>query len=106
MTDLYPLAVIGVVSIVTFTLRAVPFLLFGHKPLPKSIQYLGTVLPPAIMTILVLYCIRSIDLSSRPYGLPEIISCIVVAALQIFRSNMYLSIISGTLCYMMLIKLI
>ncbi len=83
-----------------------PFLLFGHKQLPKSIQYLGTVLPPAIMTILVLYCIRNIDLSNRPYGLPEIISCVMVAVLQIFKNNMYLSIISGTLCYMMLIRLI
>ena len=60
---IYPLAVIGVIAVVTWALRAFPFLLFGNRPLPKVIRYLGKALPPAIMTVLVIYCLRDISFS-------------------------------------------
>jgi len=63
---LYPMAVIAVVAIVTWILRAFPFLLFGNRPLPKAILYLGKVLPPAIMTVLVIYCLRDISFAGHP----------------------------------------
>ena len=49
---IYPLAVIGVIAVVTWALRAFPFLLFGNRPLPKVIRYLGKALPPAIMSVI------------------------------------------------------
>lgn len=101
---LYPLAAIGVVALVTWALRAVPFALFGKRPLPKIMKYLGDVLPPAIMTILVVYCLRGTSFSSFPHGIPEGVSALLVALLQIIRKNMYLSIIAGTVCYMILIR--
>ena len=64
---LYPMAVIAVVAIVTWILRAFPFLLFGNRPLPKTILYLGKVLPPAIMTVLVIYCLRDISFTRMEY---------------------------------------
>ncbi len=101
----YPIAVIGVVAAVTWALRAFPFLLFGSRPLPRMIRYLGKALPPAIMTVLVIYCLRDISLSQSPYGFPELAACALVIVLQIIRKNMYLSIISGTACYMLLIRM-
>ena len=62
---LYPIAVIGVVAAVTWALRAFPFLLFGNRPLPKVVRYLGKALPPAIMTVLVIYCLRDTHSVSR-----------------------------------------
>lgn len=103
---LYPAAVIAVVAVVTWSLRAVPFLIFGNRPLPKVMQYLGKTLPPAIMTILVLYCLRNTDVIHSPFGIPELTACCLVVCLQILRSNMYLSIISGTVCYMILIRIL
>ncbi len=102
----YPVAVISVIAIVTWLLRAFPFLLFGRRALPKIIQYLGRVLPPAIMTVLVIYCLRNTSFSETPYGIPELISCALVVILQIVRKNMYLSIIAGTICYMLLIRVL
>ena len=102
----YPVAVIGVIAIVTWALRAFPFLLFGRRPLPKTVQYLGRVLPPAIMTVLVIYCLRNTAFGEAPYGLPELIACALVVILQSVRKNMYLSIIAGTVCYMVLIRVI
>ena len=103
---LYPLAVIGVAAAVTGALRAFPFLLFGGRPLPKVIRYLGRALPPAIMTVLVIYCLRDTAFSRAPYGVPELAACALVVILQATRKNMYLSIIAGTLCYMLLIRVL
>jgi len=101
---IYPLAVIGVIAVVTWALRAFPFLLFGNRPLPKVIRYLGRALPPAIMTVLVIYCLRDISFSQSPFGIPELAACALVVILQAVRKNMYLSIIAGTVCYMVLIR--
>ena len=101
---IYPLAVIGVIAVVTWALRAFPFLLFGNRPLPKVIRYLGKALPPAIMTVLVIYCLRDISFSQSPFGIPELAACALVVILQALRKNMYLSIIAGTVCYMILIR--
>ena len=96
--------VIGVIAVVTWALRAFPFLLFGNRPLPKVIRYLGKALPPAIMTVLVIYCLRDISFSQSPFGIPELAACALVVILQAVRKNMYLSIIAGTVCYMVLIR--
>ena len=101
---MYPIAVIGVIAVVTWVLRAFPFLLFGNRPLPKVIRYLGKALPPAIMTVLVIYCLRDISFSQSPFGIPELAACALVVILQAVRKNMYLSIIAGTVCYMALIR--
>lgn len=103
---LYPVAVIAVVAAVTFALRAFPFILFSGRPLPDTVRYLGDVLPPAIMTILVVYCLRGTNVAEAPHGLPELIACALVALLQIVRKNMYLSIVAGTIAYMILIRVL
>ena len=45
--------VIAVITAVTVLTRALPFIAFGKKELPATVKYLGNVLPPAIMVILV-----------------------------------------------------
>ena len=103
---IYPIAVIGVIALVTWALRAFPFLLFGSRPLPKTVQYLGRALPPAIMTVLVIYCLRNTAFDRFPFGIPELAACALVTLLQIVKKNMYLSIIAGTVCYMVLIRVL
>jgi branched-subunit amino acid transport protein AzlD len=103
---LYSISAIAVVALVTWGLRAAPFLLFGNRPLPKTMRYLGKALPPAIMTVLVIYCLRNTSFDHSPFGIPELASCTLVALLQIVKKNMYLSIIAGTVCYMILIRVL
>lgn len=102
----YPAAAIGVIALVTWGLRAFPFLIFSGRPLPPAVRYLGRVLPPAIMTALVVYCLRDTSFLQSPYGIPEALSCILVVVLQSTRKNMYLSILAGTVCYMVLLRLL
>ncbi len=78
----YSIAAIGVAAAVTWALRAFPFLLFGNRPLPKVIRYLGKALPPAIMTVLVVYCLRDTAVGQSPYGIPELAACLLVVILQ------------------------
>ena len=85
--------------------RGLPYLLFGgKKDMPKTVSYLGNVLPAAIMIILVVYFLRNISFIAFPHGLPELISVAIVIAMQLWKKNNILSIIAGTVCYMILIR--
>ena len=89
----------------TVATRFLPFLLLGDKrQTPPFIAYLGKVLPFAIMGMLVVYCLKDISLLRKPFGLPEIISCVVVAALHVWKRNSLFSIGGGTVCYMLLVQ--
>ena len=106
-TILYSLAIILVVALVTATLRFIPFFIFsGSRPVPKFVTYLGRVLPYAIMAMLVVYCLKGISFTKAPFAIPEILSVVLVAILHAWRRNTLFSIISGTICYMVLIQFV
>ena len=89
---------------VTMLLRFLPFLIFGERQTPKYIDYLGKVLPYAIMGMLVVYCLKGMTFTSAPFGIPEIIAVAVTAGLHIWKRNTLISSICGTVCYMLLIQ--
>lgn len=96
---------IAVVAFITLFLRAAPFMLFsGKRGTPKVITYLGSVLPFAIIAALVVYCLRSTDFTTAPYGIPGLVSVVVVALLHIWKKNTLISILGGTVLYMVLIR--
>ena len=98
---------VGTSALVIAATRFLPFLIFGEKrKTPPVIEYLGTVLPCAIMGMLVVYCLKDISFLRSPYGLPELIACCVVAALHVWKRNSLLSIGGGTVCYMLLVQLV
>ena len=91
----------------TMITRFLPFLIFpAGKETPKYIQYVGKVLPAAVFGLLVVYCLRSVDLFSGSHGLPEAISIALVIALHVWKRQMLLSIAGGTVCYMLLVQLV
>lgn len=96
--------IIGIIAITTATTRGLPYLLFAKKGPPQIIVYLGTVLPAAIMTILVVYCLRGTKFTVYPYGIAEVISVFIVAVMQFRSKNTLVSIFTGTACYMILIR--
>ena len=99
------LAIILVVGITTFATRVIPFLLFPKgKEIPKTIQYLGKVLTPAVIGMLVVYCLKNMSFVKHPFGIPEVVSVLVVALLHIWKRNNLLSIGVGTVLYMVLIQ--
>lgn len=102
--------VIGMIvlsAIVTFSTRLIPFLMFGRKRnVPEAVTYLGKVLPPAIIITLIVYCVRTVDFTIFPRGIPEFIAIAIVAGLHLWKRNNLLSIGVGTVCYMVLVQVI
>lgn len=99
------LLMIFVVAVTTFATRAVPFLVFPKgKEIPKVVQYLGKVLTPAIIGMLVVYCLKNTKVFSAPFCMSELISVGTVVILHIWKRNNLLSIGVGTILYMFLIQ--
>ena len=63
-------------------------------------------LPCAIMGMLVVYCLKDVTPLAWPYGIPELLSCGLVAVLHIWKRNSLLSIGGGTIFYMLLVQLV
>ena len=96
---------VAVMALVTMALRFLPFLVFRKKT-PPYIEYLGKVLPAAIMGMLVVYCLKDVNITAAPYGLPELLAVGCVVGMQVWKRNSILSILAGTAVYMLLLRLI
>ena len=96
---------IAIMAIVTMLLRFLPFIVF-RKSVPPFISYLGQVLPSAIIGMLVIYCLKDVTWTAAPFGAPELIASACVVRLQIWRRNTLISILGGTVIYMLLIQLV
>lgn len=107
MNNAYVLSMVAVAALVTAGLRFAPFLIFGKgRQTPPIITYLGKVLPFAIMGMLVVYCMKDVSFFTAPYGIPELLGCVIVALLHIWKRNTLLSIGVGTVSYMLMVQFI
>ena len=105
MTTMQIAALVAVMAAVTFLTRALPFLLFGRggDP-PKVVLYLGRFLPPAVIAMLIVYCYRGLSLAQVGGWAPGLIAGTAVVLLHIWRKNNMLSIVGGTILYMVLVQ--
>ena len=107
MTILHQAITIFLCALGTMLTRFLPFLVFNpKKPTPKYIQYLGSALPGAIFGMLVVYCLRGVDLLGPTHGLPELLAGAAVVGLHLWKRQMLLSIAGGTICYMLLVQFV
>ena len=107
--NFYIAAVIAVTAAVTIGLRAFPFVLFSSgKKCPPVITYIGKVLAPAAIAMLVVYCLFSVysskSFSGGGYGIPEAAASLTVILLHLWKRNPLLSIIAGTFVYMLVLQ--
>lgn len=107
MPDMHSIWIVIVATLVTMATRFLPFLVFGNsRKTPKIITYLGKVLPYAIMGMLVVYCLKDVSFLSYPYGIPELLGCVLVALLHLWKRNSLLSIGVGTVFYMVMVQVV
>ena len=99
------IASIAVMAVVTFLTRALPFLLFdrGDHP-PKLVLYLGQVLPPAIIAMLIVYCLKGISFASPAGWVPSLLAGGAAVVLHLWKGNDLLSIFGATVLYMVLVQ--
>lgn len=101
----YSILLVAVASLLTIFLRAVPFLLFsGSRKMPPIVKKITADLPPAIMAVLVIYCIKDSFSSFNYTTLATLIAVVVVVLLHLLKKNMLLSIFGGTAVYMICIR--
>ena len=99
------IAAIAVMAVVTFLTRALPFLLFGRgNRVPGVVVYLGKYLPPAVIAMLIVYCLRGVSFAAASGWLPSLIAAAAVVVLHLWRKNNLLSILGGTVIYMVLVQ--
>ena len=98
---------IALMTLATQITRFLPFLVFGRGRKPSAtVLYLGRALPPAMLSLLVVYCVKGVRVGVYPHGLPELIACAAVALLQLWKRNYLLSIFAGTALYMALLQFV
>ena len=97
-------AIIAVCALCTFLERYLPFALFERREVPPVVRYLGKILPMAVITTLVVYCMRGTDFSSAATAVPQLLAAAFTALVHLWRRNTLLSIFGGTLCYMLLVQ--
>lgn len=106
-SPMYLVLIIAVAARCNFFTRAFPFLLFsGGDKLPSSVEYLGKYLPPCVMMVLVVYCLKGMTFASLGGFLPEIIAVVLVVMLHLWKRNNLISIAGGTIIYMFLIQVV
>ena len=107
MPTAHRIAIIAVMAAVTIFIRFFPFVVFGRgKQTPPFLMYLGQVLPAAAMALLVVYALKGVSVTTSPYGIPELIAVLLTAALQYWKGNTLVSVICGTVCYMILVQMV
>lgn len=105
LTTLQTLITISVIILGTIFTRFIPFVLFPpSKKTPQFIEYLGTVLPYCTISLLVVYCLKSVCITEMPFALPEVISILFIIFIHKLLHNTLLSIGGGTLIYMILVQ--
>lgn len=90
----------------TMVTRFLSFLIFpeGKEP-PEFIQYLGKVLPYAVIGLLVIYCLKDVP-GSGTYGIPEFLAIAFIVFLHRWKKSILLSIGGGTVFYMLLVQFV
>lgn len=105
LTTVETLIMIGAIALGTMCTRFLPFLLFpDNKEIPSYVVYLGKVLPYAVISLLVVYCLKGVKILEKPYAIPEAVAIISITLLHMWKRNSLLSIGCGTIIYMILVQ--
>ncbi len=107
--DLDIFLIILTVSVVTVILRVTPFVVMDKLSSNQYLKYIGAKMPVGIMVLLVVYTFLHIDFSTSPYGIPQVVSSLVVFAAYWYSKNalvaigvglgVHLSIVNYTLLF-------
>ncbi len=107
LTPLQTLGMIVAVAAGCALTRFLPFWLFPeNKTVPPVVAFLGSALPPAMMGLLVVYCLKGVNVVTPPHGIPEAVALGCIVLLHGWKRNVLLSIGGGTAVFMVLTRLL
>ena len=94
-----------IAALVIFGTRLFPFALFSKREPPSILRFIEKYIPPMIMAILLIYCLKDVNFTARPFGLPQLIALLVTVASYLWKGNSMVSIFGGTIVFMLLQKM-
>ena len=104
MTTTQSIITIAAVVVATMLTRFLPFLIFPEGKTPPSfITYLGSVLPYAVIGLLIVYCLKDAVFTSY-HGVPELLAIGFIIIIHKWKKNIFLSIATSTILYMFLVQ--
>ena len=104
LTQILTVLAAGAATVLT---RFLPFIAFpAGRETPRYIRYLGRALPGAVFGLLVVYCLKDVNVLADSHGLPEALGILAAGGLYVWRKNMLLSILASTALYMVLVNLV
>lgn len=107
LTPLQTVSMILAVAAGCALTRFLPFWLFPeNKQVPAAVVFLGSSLPPAMMGLLVVYCLKSVDFAAPPHAVPQAVALLCIVLLHTWKRNVLLSIGAGTAVFMLLSRLL
>jgi branched-subunit amino acid transport protein AzlD len=89
-------------ALAIFLTRLFPFALFSRRDPPKILQFVADYLPPMVMAVLVVYCLKDVQFTVAPYALPQLIAIIFCILTYLWKHNAMISIFGGLLIFMIL----
>ena len=96
---------IAVMAIAVIATRFLPFLIFtSRERTPHFVRFLGKYLASAVFGMLIIYCMKDVQLSESNQAIPQLLGILVCVVLHLWRKNMLLTIAGGTLFYMLLVQ--
>lgn len=105
------IAAVFMCALMIFSERAFPFVLFSKKNPPKLIRIIQKFIPTMVIACLLVYCLKDISFTDEN-GLylkgfvPSFSALFVTLGLQLWKKNTLLSILSGTVLYMALLRIL
>lgn len=100
----YTAAAVAVMALVTAGLRFAPFLLLGGRRTPRLVVYLGRVFPCATVGLLAVYGLKSVSFAAAGSFVPQLLAAALVVFSYVWKHNTLLSIVGGTVFYMVLVQ--
>lgn len=94
------------ISLVTFFTRIFPFVVFKVKKPSETLVLIEKYIPPAIMTLLLIYCLKDVKFILSPYGIPEIMGVLIAVFVQYKLKNPLIAIFGATIFYMILLRVL
>ena len=106
-STLYTILLVAAASIATILTRVIPFLIFNERrPMPDTIKKIADSLPPAIIAVLVIYCLKGYVAVINYESLAALIAVVAVVLIHLWKKNVLLSIALGTAIYMVIIRIL
>ena len=104
-SELNRILIVAAMMLGTLVTRFLPFLLFpAGRETPPFISFLSNSLPFASIGLLVVYCLKDVNLLAGSHGIPQLLAITLIAVLHRRFNNSLLSIGAGTAAYMLLVQ--